>query len=531
MEALTERSDNARSRHFVMTFALDRSRLACGVRWLAPFLILMLGYLLRVAFYREDYAHPDDAITIGVVGYMRSSGDWDTNWAKADLPPELRYPQYNFSSHLYGTYFFYRMVKLLPGLEHWRSAEGGRWVYRYFSILLATLVVAQTWWLTRRAAGELAAGFAGLLTAVVPLLVQDAHLMRPEAFVTALTLAAIGLSWPESRWRPGRVLAAAMVVGLLVASKVSLLPLLWVPLVPALAAAGTPRERRSRLAVAVVLTAVGSVAGFALGAPGAVAQPAHFWHGIEHLAAQYRGLHPPYSGLDGGPVGGMLLAYFASTLGGTAVIASALGVARLVRKRAGWICALTLGPVAAYVIFFSFRSVFFERNLSHVVPLFCLLAGVGAAAAVQWMAARLRVSVTPLAIAAALALIARPVDISRRLVWIDFSQDGTRQRNQLESGLQARHSTEAWLIEELLTDQPVQRLEAHFAAGGPPVVLRAIDYHDPWSARAHAQFYERLNSKLLGQWTSPFADVPPCTLHTYHGWTDRWFLVSGARTP
>jgi len=515
----------------VTTFAPDRPGLLRWAPWLAPVLIVVLGYSLRVAFYREDYAHPDDPITIEVVGYMRSSGDWDTNWAKADLSPDLRYPQYNFSSHLYATYFFYRVVKWLPVLEEWRSAERGRWVYRYFSVLLATVVVAQTWWLTRRAAGELAAGFAGLLTAVVPLLVQDAHLMRPEAFVTALTLAAIGLSWPGSRWRPGRVLAAAVVLGLMVACKVSLLPLIWVPLVLALAAAGTPRERWVRLTMAAGLTAVGAAVGFALGAPGAVAQPAHFWHGVEHLTAQYRGLHPPHSRLDGGPVGGMLVAYFASTLGWTVVVASVLGVAHLVRQRAGWICALTLGPVAAYAVFFSFRSVFFERNLSHVVPLFCLLAGVGAAVAVRWLAARFRWPVAPLAVAAALALIARPADLTRRLVWIDFAQEGTRQRNQFQAVLQALHPKEAWWTEALLTDEPFQRLQAHFAAGGGPVVFRAIDFHDPWSARGHAKFHEHLKSELLGQWTSPFADVPPCTLHTYHGWTDRWFLVSGPRKP
>ncbi len=501
------------------------------VRWCVPVLIVVLGYGLRVAFYRSDYAHPDDAITREVVGYMRSSGDWDTDWAKADLPPGLRYHQYNFSSHLYATYFFYRLVKPVPGLESWRSAEHGQWVYRYFSVLLATVVVAQTWWLTRRAAGERAAGFAGLLAAVVPLLVQDAHLMRPEAFVTALTLAAIGLSWPEARWRPGRSLAAAGVVGLLVACKVSLLPLIWIPLVPALAAVGTSRERWRRLAIAAGLTAAGTVAGFALGAPGAVAHHQHFWHGVEHLAAQYRGLHPPHSRLDGGPVGGMLVAYFASTFGAAAVLAGALGAAYLVRKRAGWICALTLGPVAGYAAFFSTRSVFFERNLSHVVPLGCLLAGVGAAVAVSAAAERFRWPPALLAVAAALALMARPADLTRRLVWIDFAQEGTRQRNQYQSDLQARHPGVAWWTEVLLTDQPVQRLQAHFKSGGAPVVLRAIDYHGPWSERAHAQFHERLDSELLGQWTSPFADVPPCTLQTYHGWTDRWFLVRGPRTP
>ena len=93
-------------------------------------MIVLAGWAVRAAYHTENYGHPDETITTEVVGYMRRSGDWDTNWAKANLEPTLKYDQYNFSSHLYGTFFFYRAVKLVPGLERWRSAEGGRWVSR-----------------------------------------------------------------------------------------------------------------------------------------------------------------------------------------------------------------------------------------------------------------------------------------------------------------------------------------------------------------------------------------------------------------
>ena len=110
--------------------------------WLAMVAVVLLGFGLRAAYYHGGYGHPDETITTEVVGHMRSSGDWDTNWAKAtNLGADLRYDQYNFSSHLLATYGFYRFVKVVPGTLAWRSEDAGFWVYRFFSVVLATLTV------------------------------------------------------------------------------------------------------------------------------------------------------------------------------------------------------------------------------------------------------------------------------------------------------------------------------------------------------------------------------------------------------
>ena len=78
-------------------------------RWLGPLLLVIVAFGFRSAHYSENYGHPDETITFEVVRYMRSSGDWDTNWAKAPkLESSFRYDQYNFSSYMYGTFFFYR---------------------------------------------------------------------------------------------------------------------------------------------------------------------------------------------------------------------------------------------------------------------------------------------------------------------------------------------------------------------------------------------------------------------------------------
>src|SRR5262249_39724035 len=70
---------------------------ARGLWYLACFGIVLLGFALRAAFYQKGYTYPDEPITREVVRHMLQSGNWDTNWAKADLEPHFRYDQYNFS--------------------------------------------------------------------------------------------------------------------------------------------------------------------------------------------------------------------------------------------------------------------------------------------------------------------------------------------------------------------------------------------------------------------------------------------------
>jgi len=497
--------------------------------WLGPVLVVVLAFVLRAAYYDAGYGHPDETITVEVVGQMRRSGDWDTNWAKAPaLEPALRYDQYNFSSYLYSTFFFYRAVKWAPGLEAWRSRDQGFWVYRFFSVLLATAAVAQAWWLARRLSDARTALAAASLVAVLPLLVQDAHYARPEAFVTLLTLVAVTLSLPAGRasevWR---TLGAAVVVGLLVACKFSLLALAWLPL--AAVVADPARRTAVRLAVGVGVTVAGIGLGFALGAPGAVAHPAVFWHGVTFLTTHYAGLHPPHSHVDGGPVAGMLGGYFLSTLGIGFLTALGVGIARWAWARRWTELALIAGPVALFAAYFATRTVFFERNLSHVAPLACVLAAVGIAGAGERLARMTGMRAAVVVAALLAAVLWRPTELTSRLVLTVFSGRGGELRAAREESIRAEHPGLAWREDALLNTAPLSQLAEHFAGGGAPLVVRVIDYNDEWSARYGPMLPAEFDAKLLATDASVFADVSGCTLHTYGSWTDRIYLVRGPR--
>lgn len=491
--------------------------------------VLLLGFGLRFAYYEEGYGHPDEAITVEVVGHMRRSGDWDTNWAKAtNLPAAFRYDQYNFSSHLYATYFFYRLVKLIPGTQEFRDREGGFWVYRLFSVLLATAALGVTIGLARRAGGGGVGLLAGGLTAVALQLVQDAHYSRPEAFVTALTVAAVALCWPSPRLRHGRVAGGAFLIGILVACKVSMALLAWLPLVPLVAAAESTRHRVGAGSVGLLAMA----AGFAGGAPGAVAQPGVFWHGVSQLMRQYAGVHPPHSHLDGGRVADLLGGYYVATIGWVGLLGGALGIAVLVRHRRWAELALLAGPVALFAGYFATRGVFFERNVSHVLPLFLILAAMGTMETVAWAARRLgggRVAWAGLGVVL-LVLLARPaLRHTWPLVTVEFSGAGARRLAAFEAELRNRHPGTEWREAGLVNDGPLQAMATDLAPGGRPLLLRVTDYGDEWTAFNLGLLEARFESKRVADYPSTFPGLPVCTLHTYHSPHSRYYLVTGLR--
>ena len=496
--------------------------------WCAVIGIFALGWALRVAHYHEGYGHPDETITTEVVGHMRSSGDWDTNWAKApNLEAGLRYDQYNFSSHLLATFGFYRLVKVLPGTAGWRSADGGFWVYRFFSVVLATLAVGLAMHLGWRTVGAGGAVGAGLLVAIAPILVQDAHFSRPEAFVTVLTLLAVALCWPGAKPSSARVLGAAGVIGVLVACKISMLALAWMPLVPWwMSGKGRPR-RRTWLLAAMPVTVV---AGFALGAPGAVAHPRVFVHGVQHLMEQYAGLHPPHSHMNGGPVGDMLAAYFVATLGWPVVIAMAWGAGVLAWRRQWAELVLLAGPVVLFAGYFATRGVFFERNLSHVVPLALVLSALGFVAVVERVG-RGRPMITGLVAGGLVIAGAAPMllRVTWPLVQIEFSGVGARRHEAFERELKAKHANAEFKDVQLLNDGPLAELDQRWRAGKGPVLLRVADYHDEWTAYNLGQMKVRFEVQDVVDVRGTFPGVPTCTLLTYHSPRHRYFLVTGVR--
>ncbi len=496
--------------------------------WISMVSVVVLGFGLRATYYHGGYGHPDETITTEVVGHLRKSGDWDTNWAKAtNLSVDLRYDQYNFSSHLLATYGFYRFVKVVPGTLAWRSEDAGFWVYRFFSVVLATLTVWQALRLAERVGGRGTAVGAGLLVAVAVQLVQDAHYSRPEAFVTMVTLAVVGCCWPREKLSLLGVACGAFGVGLLVACKVSMLVLVWMPLLPWLA--GRRHATARARAVALVLVPLGLIGGFFVGAPGAIANPAAFVNGVEFLMNQYSGQHPPHSHLDGRVVADMLVAYYVVTLGWPVLACAGLGVGVLAWRRRWGELVVLAGPVLLFAGYFATRGVFFERNLSHVLPLFLILAAMGAMVGVEVVGGWLRRRFIAVATLSAVLLLGPSLLLTLPLLRTEFSGEGSNLHMAFEADLKAKHPGVAWKEVSLLNDGPLAELAERFKATPAPVLLRITDFNDEWNAYNLTLFAARFEAVLVADYPGTFARVPVCTLHTYHSPNDRYFLVTGLK--
>lgn len=491
-----------------------------GSFWVLAVLIVLAGGWLRWAYHELDYRYPDEAIASAVVGRMRQTGDWDTNWIKAEVPSEMREDQYNFSSYHYAVFLAYRAAKLVPVLDGWRSQHQGFVLYRFVSVACAIAALIGVMVLGGLAGGRLAALFAGLAAMAAVLLVQDAHYVRPESFMTLLMVGVVALAWPSPHRNLRRLLVAGGLTGLLLACKVSLVLVAWVPLWAAWCH-GASGGQRIRFGV---LTAAAVFAGFALGAPGAVLQPEKFLHGVRYLTQQYARGHPPHGHIWGARVWDLEVNYVWVTVGGAILALALAGALSLWRRGQTEALALLALPPVILGGYFGTQAVFFERNLSPVLPLLLVLAGIGAATIVMPWAPRWR---WPVGVGVAVVMLLGPWQVTRPLVFEELSIRGAQERAALDERMRSRWPGALWMEDAIVGAGVIARLEEHFRASGQPVLLRATDYHDEWSDHTRGQLEGKFILERLEVRPSSFPQVPVCTLLTYHSARATYYRITG----
>jgi hypothetical protein len=328
--------------------------------------LLALGWAaMLVAFIAlrlvrgEAVINADELIPLKIADAMSARGTLDPNWRFADLGV-FQYDSYNF--YLYNVLAFLLIKPAqwlgLPALGTLRVAN--------IVMQLAAL------WLARDALRRLGADaatqlFACALIAVAPGLVQDAYMARPESLVYLLAALLIwiltlqiSLTW--------RIAVAGLVLGAGMAVKVTFASLGLLVLVPL--AGERPGLSIRQCAISAAVLAICVAAGFAIAAPYAVLHPLLFLSGLEHLADQYRGGHPPHSR----PVYSFsgqafwILRYFVE-LYGPLILVAALAPIWLRGRARLWV----IGLAACWLVlafYFATQRVFFERNFAHgLLPL------------------------------------------------------------------------------------------------------------------------------------------------------------------
>ncbi len=308
--------------------------------------LLMAFAALRLDLHGR-IANIDESIPVAVSYAMYSSGRLDPNWARAELTPSLKYPQYNFYTYNIASHGVLKLTKFLP-VDPLILLRFANLVYQAIAI---AAVVAALW---NVGASTLALWLAAALLTVAPALVHDAHMARPESFLYLL----FALAMLSATLRIGLAARAALVgalVGIGTACKITFLVtgLAFLPFL-------RPVARRTLAAAAAAAAAM--VAAFAITAPYALINFDVFLNGARYLFVQYASAHPPHSLLAPSALGSIAwTAEFLLKLYGP-LIPAAL-ILPLVWARSPLSIGLWLSALAV-IGYFAPKPVLFERNLS-----------------------------------------------------------------------------------------------------------------------------------------------------------------------
>lgn len=337
--------------------------------WLALLLLMLLSIWLRWDVYPKTY-FADELIPQAVVKHMQESHSLDTNWENADWRGDFaggfyKLKQYNFSSY-HTELLGWRSAANLIGLSDIPDLV----VYRVASLVFQMLCIVLVFVIASRLAGPAAGLLASAFIAVMPQAVVDAHYVRPESFVMLLVALASWLAlraYSERNWR--YALPEAVVWGIALACKFSFLPMVLL----AVAAHGY----RFRNAGLLVAWCASFVAGIFISAPYILLDFSGFLHGVGLLLNQYA----PQPDAAGWlalylPSAYQLVPYLLMFF--SIPVLLLIGVAVLQRNaRARCFAGYAAIVSIFYLLLFARQGVFFERNLSHLLPLWAVMFALG----------------------------------------------------------------------------------------------------------------------------------------------------------
>lgn len=478
--------------------------------WLA--VVLALAAMLRLGALAFDYGHPDEVIAVKVPQALIARGSLDTNWIHADLPVDFKLPQYNFSGYLLAMAGALLVKAWAPGAE---AVSALSWL-RALSALMGVACVFMTYVVGRQFFGRAAGLLAALLVTVNPLLLQDTLYARPETFVTLLTLLLVWLLGAGPAPGTRRAFAAAFIAGLLVATKLSmllLLPLLLLAVPQAsLALRGADWGPRLRDAwPRVRWLAAGTALGFLAGAPAAIGNLADFIEGAMFLRAQYSGGHWPYGVHDGLAVARFLHAagYFGATTGALFVLAGAGAVAAARSRRQRELAVFATAFVTA--LQFALYPAFFERNLSHVLPVFAIFAAHGA----LQLATRFAPAGAVRALLFALLALAMLLPAARTSAALRWKALPDRKREAINHILSWYGADPNVRIIHPGWHRHVNDVRGTFGGWCGPMLLQMPTPGDAHSQRVIEELKAQDGFREVARIPSVFANIRTSTLHTY----------------
>ncbi|WBQ13418.1 hypothetical protein L2D00_01730 [Hyphomonadaceae bacterium BL14] len=221
-----------------------------------------------------------------------------------------------------------------------------------------------------------------ILTALSYQFLSEAISIRPEAFIYLLYSLIIYISLQNKIGVLLRALAIGVLGGLLISSKFSLI-FIWIQsfLIMCLVHYEVKADFKKLIRYMpsafwlFCCSVLGCIAGIAIGAPEALADPAGTFDGIRALMQQYSGAHYPFGRPDGNASVRILHSFnqTQSHIGFITIVLSAFSLFFAIKKQS-WAIAFIAASSFLFLIYFSIKPVFFARNFSFLIPIIAFLA-------------------------------------------------------------------------------------------------------------------------------------------------------------
>lgn len=489
------------------------------------FFALLLIFTLMIRLYNissPNVVHPDEIIPVKVVERMYQTGDWDNNWAKADLPQSFKYDQYNFSAYINTSFVFYSIVQVFSTLDP-KDYLSNIHILRYFSAILGALggvfviLIANTLW------GQRVAFISLFLYAVAPILVQDSHYARPDTFCTFLVLFVVFLMVKSNEdFSLRQAFFSSFLIGLLIATKVTMI-FVSISLVYMVFKEWEKRNFEIKsLGQYIIISFFGLFIGLIIGMPYAVVNINAYLHGIHMLSTQYSGKHPPHSPFNNDFLFNfrMPILYISQTLGIISIIAFILATYNAILKRDYTIIFIFSMPVVFFYVYYGFQSVFFERNFSHLVPIFLILSSVGMVELTK-IARNLKMRIIVMLVLVTLAVVP-PLNIDYNILVYEWNDNSKEELARYEKELQNQYQASSIISTGLLSPNDIDKLKERISE--KKVIIRVDDYNDSFTGNYLPQLIQRYDLVQITPKRGTFKNIVTSTLHAYISQNHTYYL-------
>lgn len=490
----------------------DRNILQGNKTTISIIVLLLLGLILVHNFLHSDqshYSNPDEIIVVEVVKNLNKNTSLDANWALADLPAYFKYDQYNFTSYIY---FVYLAQKIASVVDADVFTDDNAYKFtRSLSAISFSLMIFVVFILAKKFMPTGYAFLASVITLFSIQLQQDALYARPESFFSLLVII-ICLLLTRTSQRPKLIYSlVGFILGILLACKISALflgPFIAILLIIQYKHSLLTREP---LMIASLLGGA-TLLGFIIGNPYIIFNFDGWVNGVMYLLGQYSSAHLPH-GLHDASVFGRIqhsFTYLFSTNGIILAFFIVGTIYALVKKN--FLLCLFCTMVILHVIYFSIKPVFFERNISHLIPLLYIIAVFGIASTTSLIhAKKTRIALVLVLSSASLFIPIKNITLLKTSITPHLeAHNFVKIRDQLR----ASYSSESIFFGYLLSSSEIDSL-LRKAKSSHSLLYEINDPGDIYTQKNIEELLQAGYFSIAWRHEGIFSEFPASTLQTY----------------